>query len=90
MKITRIREVRNVTTLQIAFGADSQATANPDIWKMMEYCRKNNVVPNITVADITEDTAVRLASLCGAVAVSHYQTDICKRSIGFLHKHGLK
>lgn len=78
------------TMTQIAFGADASCEANPDIWKMMEYCRKNNVVPNITVADISEDTAVRLSSLCGAVAVSHYQTDICKRSIGFLHKHGLK
>lgn len=90
MKITKVREVRNVTTLQIAFGADSAATANPDLFKMMEYCRSNGVVPNITVADITEETAIKLATVCGAVAVSHYQTDTCKRSIALLYKHGLK
>jgi MoaA/NifB/PqqE/SkfB family radical SAM enzyme len=78
------------TMTQIAFGADASCEANPDIWKMMEYCRANNVVPNITVADITEETAIKLAQLCGAVAVSHYQTDTCKRSIALLHKHGLK
>ncbi len=79
---------KNLT--QVAFGVDSQATANPDLFKMMEYCRQNNVVPNITVADITEDTAEKLASLCGAVAVSHYDTDTCKRSIQLLHEAGLK
>lgn len=66
------------TLTQIAFGADAQCKANPDIWKMMEYCRENNVIPNITVADVDEETAQKLAKYCGAVAVSYY---------GFVHKH---
>lgn len=57
---------------QIAFGADSNATSNPELFDMMDYCRENGVVPNITVAQITEDTADKLVARCGAVAVSHY------------------
>ena len=56
---------------QIAFGADSQAKTNPDLWKMMEYCRNNGIVPNITVADIDDATAENLVDCCGAVAVSY-------------------
>ena len=61
------------TLNQVAFGADATLTSNPDIWKMFDYCRNNDynqVVPNITIAHITKETAERLASVCGAVAVS--------------------
>lgn len=77
-------------TTQIAFGLDSSCTANPDTFKIMEYTRSKGVVPNVTVAEISEETAEKLASLCGAVAVSHYDTEICKRSISYLYKYGLK
>lgn len=60
------------TLTQIAFGADASLESNPDIWKMFEYCRENMVVPNVTVADITPDTAEKIVKLCGAVAVSWY------------------
>ena len=76
--------------MQIAFGADASGEANPDLFRMMEYCRENNVVPNITVADISAHTAMKLAKLCGAVAVSHYDTNICKRSIDLLYRGGLQ
>lgn len=61
---------------QIAFGADATLTANPDVWKIMDYCRTNDinpVVPNVTVANITTRTARKLANVCGAVAVSRYE-----------------
>ncbi|NQU83288.1 MAG: hypothetical protein HQ536_01110, partial [Parcubacteria group bacterium] len=47
---------------------------NPDIWKIMQHCRDNDVVPNITVKgdDINKLNAVKLSYLCGAVAVSLY------------------
>jgi hypothetical protein len=63
------------TLTQIAFGADATLTSNPDIWKMFEYCRSNDynqVIPNVTVANIDAETAKRLASVVGAVAVSRY------------------
>ncbi len=75
---------------QIAFGADADCTLNPDLFKMMEYARSNGVIPNITVADITEETAQKLANVCGAVAVSwygyHTEKDFCYDSIDRLVK----
>ena len=55
---------------QVAFGADSKAKSNPDLWKMMDYCRTNGIIPNITVAEINDETADKLVEKCGAVAVS--------------------
>lgn len=82
------------TLNQIAFGADAALTANPDIWKMFEYCRNNNhnrVVPNVTVANINEETAKQLASICGAVAVSRYHNkNWCYDSIRYLLDAGQK
>jgi len=79
------------TTLQIAFGADASATSNPDLFRMMDYCRDNGVIPNITVAQITPETADQLVSHCGAVAVSVYDNkDICYDSVKLLTDRGLK
>jgi len=76
---------------QIAIGADSEANSNPDLWKMMEYTRSKGIVPNITVANITDDTADNLAKYCGAVAVSRYPNkDICYNSIEKLTNRGMK
>lgn len=82
------------TLMQIAFGADSHATSNPDLFKMMDYCRNNKynkVVPNITVAEITDETTDRLVNVCGAVAVSKYENkNICYDTVGKLIKSILK
>lgn len=76
---------------QIAFGADSHATSNPDLWKMMEYCRKNGVIPNITVAEISDETADKLVKYCGAVAVSVYSNrSIAYDSVKRLTDRGMK
>jgi SAM-dependent methyltransferase len=78
-------------TLQVAFGADSECTSNPDIWKMMAYCRKKDIVPNITVANISDETADELTKYCGAVAVSRYfNKDICYDSVKKLTDRGMK
>lgn len=79
------------TVTQIAFGADATLEANPDIWKIMHYCRKNGVVPNITVANIDNDTAKRLVKYTGAVAVSRYEnSDWCYDSVKRLIDAGHK
>jgi MoaA/NifB/PqqE/SkfB family radical SAM enzyme len=79
------------TLTQIAFGADAQATSNPDLFKMMEYARSLEIIPNITVADISDETADKLVSVCGAVAVSRYaDKDICYNSVKKLIDRGLK
>jgi MoaA/NifB/PqqE/SkfB family radical SAM enzyme len=81
------------TLTQVAFGADAQATSNPDLFKMMEYCRTNEhnqIVPNITVADISDSTADTLVILCGAVAVSRYSDkELCYNSVQKLTSRGL-
>jgi MoaA/NifB/PqqE/SkfB family radical SAM enzyme len=78
---------------QVAFGADAQATSNPDLFKMMEYCRTNEynqIVPNITVADISDSTADNLSRLCGAVAVSRYSDkELCYNSVKKLSDRGI-
>jgi hypothetical protein len=87
----KINEGRILT--QLAFGVDAQAESNPDLWKMMDYCRRNShnkVIPNLTVADITEETAMKIACRCGAVAVSRYaDKELCYNSIAKLAKTGM-
>jgi len=79
------------TVTQIAFGVDAQGTSNPDMFKIMDYCRENDVVPNVTVANITPVMARRLASTCGAVAVSRYaDKNWCYDSVQYLTSMGLK
>ncbi len=70
---------KNLT--QIAFGI-GDIDSNPDLFKIFKYCRvneHNKVVPNVTVNgwNITNKYADKLASLCGAVAVSNYDKDTC-------------
>lgn len=75
---------------QIAFGADATATNNPDLFDMMRFTIEQDVVPNITVANITDETAEILSELCGAVAVSRYENkDICYDSVRRLTDCGM-
>lgn len=58
---------------QIALGADAQGKANPEMFMMMAYARKKGIIPNITIADVSEKIAGKLAKVSGAVAVSVYK-----------------
>ena len=79
------------TLTQVAFGVDAGATSNPDLFKMMKYARSKGIIPNVTVADITINTAAALAKVCGAVAVSRYEDKwTCYDSIRRLYQYGLK
>jgi hypothetical protein len=76
---------------QIAFGSGSTGEENPDTWEIMKYCRSNGIVPNITIANISDETADKLAQYCGAVAVSRYEDkNFCYDSIKKLTDRGLK
>jgi hypothetical protein len=76
---------------QVAFGADSQATSNPDLWKMANYCREIGIVPNITVANISDEIADKITSVMGACAVSRYDDkNVCYDSIKKLTDRGMK
>lgn len=90
----RIFDILPKSLTQIAFGADYDLSANPDIWKMMDYARKNNVIPNVTTVYVNEETADNLAKYCGAVAISlhpHLKDafNICYDSIKRLTDRGM-
>lgn len=62
------------TITQIAFGITG-VNANPDLFKIFEYCRENRVIPNVTVSSgdkLTDEQVARLVKLCGAMAFSVY------------------
>jgi MoaA/NifB/PqqE/SkfB family radical SAM enzyme len=68
---------------QIAFGI-GDIDANPDLWKIMEHCRENEVIPNITIngSRMIPEYFDKLANLCGAVAVSRYNPeDYCYNAV---------
>ena len=70
------------TLTQIAIGADAKGEANPDLFAMMEYARNRGIIPNITIANISDATAVKLVNVIGALAVSRYENkDICYNSV---------
>ena len=78
------------TLTQIAFGI-GDIDGNPDLWRIMEFTRENGVIPNVTVNGmIDSEQTQRLASLCGAVAVSHYGDDLCFNAVQALSEAGLK
>ena len=76
---------------QIAFGTDASLIGNPDWYEIFKYAREKDFIPNVTVADIDDETAEKLASVCGATSVSWYgNKDICYGSVNALSNAGLK
>jgi len=75
---------------QIAFGV-GDTNGNPDMWKIFEHCRVNDVVPNVTINGngLSNSLAKRFASICGAVAVSHYNSNVCYNAVSKLSNAGL-
>jgi hypothetical protein len=82
---------KNLT--QIAFGIGS-LDGNPELYDILGYCRTNDynqVVPNITIngQGLTDYHAGRLAEICGAVAVSRYNSDTCYDAVQKLSEAGV-
>jgi len=75
---------------QVALGI-GDLDGNPDLISIMEYCRKIGIVPNLTINGygLTDEWAVKLSNLCGAVAVSHYGNDLCFNAVKKLTDAGL-
>jgi hypothetical protein len=77
--IDKIKASHNLLC-QCALGLDAEATANPLTFDMMKYARSVGVIPNLTVANITNETAQRIAEVAGACAVSRYANkNVCAR-----------
>jgi MoaA/NifB/PqqE/SkfB family radical SAM enzyme len=79
------------TVCQIAFGI-GDIDSNPDMYEMFKAARHRIIVPNVTVngVGVNDWHASRLASICGAVAVSHYDDDECFDTVYKLNNYGLK
>lgn len=78
------------TLTQIAFGI-TDITENPDFWDIMSYTRSIGVIPNYTTNGygVTEEVAKKTSELCGAVAVSLYDKDMCFNAIEKFTKAGM-
>lgn len=78
---------------QCALGADAQGMTNPDMYDMMAYARSKGIIPNLTIADVSEEVAAKLAAVAGAVAVSVYKHagfDVAFDSVAKLAAAGMK
>jgi MoaA/NifB/PqqE/SkfB family radical SAM enzyme len=84
----KVNEAKVLT--QIALGV-GDVDANPDLFKIMDYCRSRGVVPNITIngTRLTQEIVDNLVNYCGAVSVSNYNTDICYDAVERLANAGL-
>lgn len=86
----KIFDVLPKSITQIAFGADYDLTSNLELPTMMYYAKKNGVIPNVTVGYVTDIMADILPEVCGAVAVSRYESkDKCYDSIKKLTDRGM-
>lgn len=64
---------------QVALGIGS-VSGNPELFDILHYTRgKLGVIPNLTVngKDITDGQIMKLADVCGAIAVSYYNEKEC-------------
>jgi len=87
--ITKIDTKKLLT--QVAFGLGATAEENPDLWAMCDWLRGQGIIPNGTVANITDATADKISSKFGACAVSfHGSKDLCYNSVKKLTDRGMK
>jgi hypothetical protein len=63
---------------QIAFGI-GDLDGHPDLEKILALTRREGIIPNITINGYrtTYNSLSLLASKCGSIAVSRYDSDIC-------------
>lgn len=81
---------KNKVLTQIAFGVDAHCKTNPDVWKIMDYTKQHGVIPNVTVAELDDETADNIAKYCGACSVSEYDNvDICYNTVKKLTDRGM-
>ena len=78
---------------QIAFGITEENT-NPELLKMMQYCRQQGIIPNLTITgkQLTNSLADEFKHLVGAIAVSAHPHDLelCYDTAFKLCERGLK
>lgn len=87
----RIIDEVSYHTNQVALGGHGDPNQHPDFAQILEYCRKNNIVPNYTTSGINlTDEQVEASKMCGAVAVSDYEKAYTNTAIQKLIDAGIK
>jgi MoaA/NifB/PqqE/SkfB family radical SAM enzyme len=79
-------------TTQCAFGI-GDVDASETLWEMMQYCRDNGIIPNVTINGdrLTDEIVQKLVSLTGAISVSRYEDkNICYDAVKRLTDVGCK
>ncbi len=76
---------------QIALGGRGSPNEHENFKEIVEYCRKNNIIPNYTTSGLNlTDEQIEISKLCGAVAVSDYGKDYTYSAINRLINAGIK
>lgn len=76
---------------QVALGGRGDPNKHENFREIIEYCRKNGVVPNYTTSGMNiADEEIEISKLCGAVAVSDYQSSYTYKAINKLIDAGIK
>ena len=75
---------------QVALGGRGSPNEHPNFKEIIEYCVKNNVVPNYTTSgkNLT-DEQIEISKNCGGVAVSMYNKDYTFNSLKRLIDSGI-
>jgi MoaA/NifB/PqqE/SkfB family radical SAM enzyme len=78
-------------TNQVALGGRGDPNHHENFKEIVEYSRKNGVVPNYTTSgiDLTDDH-IEISKMCGAVAVSDYGKDFTYNAIQRFIDAGIK
>lgn len=78
------------TLTQMALGITGVQT-NPDFIEILQTCRNRGVVPNYTLTgiDLTDEIVDATVKLCGAVAVSCYDIELCFDTVARLKRAGM-
>ncbi len=78
---------------QVAFGVTDETT-NPEMIRMMEYCRKKGVIPNVTINGrrLNNQIADEFKKLLGAIAISAHPADkqLCYDTVEKLTAQGMQ
>lgn len=81
---------------QIALGI-TDIDGNPDLIPIFKWCREHDITPNLTVNGANLDRVYEgktyyewISKYCGAVAVSHYEDDVCFNAVAKFSKAGMK
>ena len=79
------------TVTQCAFGI-GDIDGNPDMWAIFDYAKSHGVIPNVTIngSGVTDEIADRVASTCGATAISLYDRELTYNTIKKLTDRGMK